>query len=195
MIPARIHLVGARAGQGTSTVALALASITAELGVATALVTDDLDGFGSLTGCAVPDLAVRLPLTRRLSLWRADQDPTDADLIVEDNRGRSEPADPRSTLLVVRGPDYLSLRTAVRQPCRACGVIVVAEPWRALSAADAASVLGLPIVAEVAHQPEVARAADAGLLLDRIAPMSAFRSLRRLATSGIHPAVVDAASA
>lgn len=195
MIPARIHLVGARSGQGTSTVALALASITAELGLATAVVTDDLDTYGSLTGSVIPDFAVCVPLTRRLALWRSDRSPTDADLVVEDNRTSAEPTDPASTLLVVRGPDYQSLRNAVRQPRRACGVIVVTEPWRALSSADAASVLGLPIVAEVPHQPEVARAADAGLLLDRIARMTAFRSLRQLATTGIHRAVVEAASA
>lgn len=193
--PRRIHVVGARPGHGTTTVAVALAAHTAELGIRTALVSDEPAAIAALAGTAHIDSAVRIPLTRRLALWRADVEPDDADVVIEDVARPETPPDPRQTLIVVRGPDYLALRTAVDRPLRACGVVILSEPWRALSPADAASVLGLPVLAEVPHHAEVARAADAGLLLDRIDRLAAFSDIGRLARRGIHPAVVEAASA
>jgi hypothetical protein len=82
--------------------------------------------------------------------------------------------------LVVRGPCYLSLRAAVEYRWEPDGVILLAEPGRALSAADVADVLGAPVVAQVPVEPAVARVIDAGLLLARLHRLSAFRSLAQL---------------
>jgi hypothetical protein len=82
------------------------------------------------------------------------------------------------SFLVVR-PCYLALRRAVRSGVRADGVVVLAEPGRALDRRDVASVLGLPVVGALEVDPVVARAVDAGLLLGR-SPRSATRAVRRL---------------
>lgn len=70
------------------------------------------------------------------------------------------------SLLVLR-PCYLALRRAVRVGIRPHGIVLVAEPGRALSAHDVASVLGAPVVAQVPVDPAVSRAVDAGLLVPR----------------------------
>jgi hypothetical protein len=84
---------------------------------------------------------------------------------------------PRS-LLVTR-PCYLALRRAVLLDVRPTGVVLVAEPGRALGAPDVAAVLGAPVVAEVPVDPGVARAVDAGMLASRLPPLLA-RSIRGL---------------
>ncbi len=48
--------------------------------------------------------------------------------------------------LVVRGPCYLSLRAAVEHRWQPDGVILLAEPGRALSSSDVANVLDAPVV-------------------------------------------------
>src|SRR5207248_6148583 len=45
--------------------------------------------------------------------------------------------------------------------------VLVAEPGRALSAADTSAVLGVPVVATVPVRPSIARLIDAGLLAGR----------------------------
>jgi hypothetical protein len=82
--------------------------------------------------------------------------------------------------LVVRGPCYLSLRAAVEHRWEPDGIVLLAEPGRALSAADVADVLGAPVVAQVPVDAAVARVIDAGLLLSRLHRLSAFRSLAQL---------------
>jgi hypothetical protein len=82
------------------------------------------------------------------------------------------------SLLVVR-PCYLALRRAVSCGMRPTAVVVVREPGRALTAADVESVVGAPVVAEVAVDAAVARAADAGLLASRL-PGALGRPLGRL---------------
>ena len=59
-------------------------------------------------------------------------------------------------------------------------MILVSEPGRALGAGDVEDVLGVPVRAEVAVEPSVARAVDAGLLTTRL-PRSLERALRRAA--------------
>ncbi len=83
------------------------------------------------------------------------------------------------SLLVVR-PCYVALRRALAAPLRPSGVILVSEPGRALGAGDVEDVLGVPVRAEVAVEPSVARAVDAGLLSSRL-PRSLERALRRAA--------------
>lgn len=87
----------------------------------------------------------------------------------------SAPVGPRLTvaacaarsLLVVR-PCYLAIRRALQAPLRPSGVVVVDEPDRALGPSDVAAALGVPVRAVVTTDRRVARAVDAGLLLDRI---------------------------
>ncbi len=83
------------------------------------------------------------------------------------------------SLLVLR-PCYLALRRALAAPLRASGVILVGEEGRSLGRRDVEEVLGIPVRAEVAFDPAVARAVDAGLLSRRV-PRGLERSLRRAA--------------
>lgn len=83
------------------------------------------------------------------------------------------------SLLVLR-PCYLALRRALAAPVRPSGVILVTEPGRSLASRDIEDVLGVPVRAEVAWDPAVARSVDAGLLASRI-PRALERSLRRAA--------------
>jgi hypothetical protein len=59
-------------------------------------------------------------------------------------------------------------------------VILVAEGGRSLGRRDVEEVLGVRVRAEVAHDPAVARAVDAGLLTSRV-PRRLERSLRQAA--------------
>lgn len=81
-----------------------------------------------------------------------------------------------SSLLVIR-PCYLALRRAVAIPLRPSAVVLVSEPGRALDRGDIESVLGVPVAAEVAVDPAIARAVDAGLMASRL-PRGLQRSLR-----------------
>lgn len=88
------------------------------------------------------------------------------------------------SLVVVR-PCYLALRRAVMLPRMATGAVVVTEPGRALRSVDVERALGVPVVADVAWDPAVARAIDAGLLASRL-PATLSRTLAR--TSVAEPA-------
>lgn len=188
--PVRIRIVAARRGHGATTVAVAVASYAAGAGRNVTLLVDELDDACAVCGVPTPAFDEPVPVAPGLTLARAGLpigEPTD--FVVEDI-GRLDGDSPAGiTLLVVRGPDYLSLRTALAHPIRAHGVVVIREPWRALGPADVASVLGIPVVAEVPHSDAVARATDAGLLVCRGAAMRPFRHLQRIVTEGLHPAV------
>jgi hypothetical protein len=80
------------------------------------------------------------------------------------------------TLLVIR-PCYLALRIAVAAPVRPTGVVLVHEQGRALTAADVARAIGVPVVADIGYDAAVARAVDAGLLAARV-PTSLRQSLQ-----------------
>ena len=70
--------------------------------------------------------------------------------------------------LVVRN-DYLALRRALVAP-PTTGVVLVLEPDRSLGRRDVVDVIGVPIVAELAVSPAVARSIDAGLLVSARRP-------------------------
>jgi MinD-like ATPase involved in chromosome partitioning or flagellar assembly len=88
-------------------------------------------------------------------------------------------ANATTSLLVLR-PCYLALRRASLAPVRPSGVVLINEPGRALGRKDIESVLGVPVVADVLIDPNVARAVDAGLLAGRL-PRTLARSLRTAA--------------
>jgi hypothetical protein len=71
------------------------------------------------------------------------------------------------SILVTRAC-FLALRRAVAAPLRPSEVVLLTEPGRSLSRADVEGCLGAPVVAEVAVDPAVARAVDAGLLAARL---------------------------
>jgi len=76
-------------------------------------------------------------------------------------------ADADQSILVMR-PCYLAMRRAAELPVRPSGVVVVSEPGRVLGAQDVEAVVGAPVVCELATDPAVARAVDAGLLVSRL---------------------------
>lgn len=82
-----------------------------------------------------------------------------------------------SSLFVTRAC-YLSLRRARRVQVDADGVILLAEPGRALHSKDVAEILGLPIIGVVEVDPHVSTAVDAGSLVRRV-PHTLARGLRR----------------
>ena len=87
--------------------------------------------------------------------------------------------DTSATVLLVTRPCYLALRRAIDTPLRPCGVVLINEPGRALTATDIEAVLGHPIVATVPYDVAISRAVDAGLLASRV-PRILARALRHL---------------
>jgi MinD-like ATPase involved in chromosome partitioning or flagellar assembly len=83
------------------------------------------------------------------------------------------------SILVTR-PCFLALRRAATLPLRPSEVVLVTEPGRSLGRADVERAVGAPVVADVAVDPQVARAVDAGLLLHRL-PRGLARDLARAA--------------
>ena len=59
-------------------------------------------------------------------------------------------------------------------------MVLVTEPGRALGRADVERTVGAPVVAEVAVDPQVARAVDAGMLTSRL-PRGFARDVARAA--------------
>ena len=83
------------------------------------------------------------------------------------------------SVLVTR-PCFLALRRALTMPLRPSEVILLTEPGRSLTRADVEDCVGAPVVAEVAVDPGVARAVDAGLLASRL-PRGLAKELDRAA--------------
>lgn len=83
------------------------------------------------------------------------------------------------SLLVLR-PCYLALRRALAAPIRPSAVVLVDEPGRALTRRDIEEVMGVPVRAEIAYDPSIARAVDAGLLAGRV-PRTLEKALREAA--------------
>jgi MinD-like ATPase involved in chromosome partitioning or flagellar assembly len=73
-----------------------------------------------------------------------------------------------TTSLLVLRPCYLALKASLRAPLRPSGIVLVAEPGRALGAPEVEDVLGVPVRAVVGTDPAVARAVDAGSLGDHL---------------------------
>ena len=95
--------------------------------------------------------------------------------------------DTTATALLVTRPCYLALRRAIDTPLRPCGVVLINEPGRALTATDIEAILGRPIVATVPYDMAISRAVDSGLLTTRI-PRILARALRHLVPTLTAPA-------
>jgi len=83
------------------------------------------------------------------------------------------------SLLVTRG-SYVGLRLAQSPPVHPSGVVYVRDIGCGLEAREVSDVVGAPVWAEVASDPAVMRAVDAGLLSHRL-PRALERALRRAA--------------
>ena len=82
--------------------------------------------------------------------------------------------------LLVTQACYLALSRAASSPLTPSGVIVIAQQGRALAAADIEAATRAPVIAEIAHDMAIARAVDAGLLLNRF-PRGLRRAMRDVA--------------
>jgi hypothetical protein len=110
-----------------------------------------------------------------LAVWLAERPYT---VVVDSATG--DPPNPLGDIgrgLLVTRACYLALRRAVAMPWRPDGVVLVAEPGRALHVPDVERAIGVPVVATISHDPAVARAVDAGLLAARL-PRLLQRELR-----------------
>ena len=71
------------------------------------------------------------------------------------------------TLLILR-PCYLALRRAMFGTVEADGIVLITGGGRVLTSHDVESVLGIPVVAEVPFDPDIARRVDSGLFHSRL---------------------------
>jgi MinD-like ATPase involved in chromosome partitioning or flagellar assembly len=127
------------------------------------------------TGPLAPDRADVLA-----ALLTADSRPVVADCGAEpDGTALAVAAGATRSVLVTRAC-FLSLRRALSAPLRPSEIVLLTEPGRSLNRLDVEDCLGAPVVAEVAVDPLVARAVDAGLLATRL-PRALARELGRAA--------------
>jgi Mrp family chromosome partitioning ATPase len=76
---------------------------------------------------------------------------------------------------------YLAVRNAIRIP-KPTHVVVITEPGRSLSDADIETVLGMPVTANITADIETARIIDAGILTTRL-PRPIARALAPIVTA------------
>ena len=184
-----ITLIGVGGGTGTSTVAAVLALIGRTM-VPTELVTGEHDRTAALLGVAL-DEDPRGEILGGLRLVVAPSGNSEL-TVVDGGALAGTPPMPHGPgerrLGVLRGPCYLALRSVLAAGQHGLdGLILVAEPGRALSARDATDVTGLDVVATVLASPAVARIIDAGLLASRANNRPEFRDLHRWLRSQLDP--------
>jgi len=171
--PFAYEVVGARGGQGTTTVALVLALARCHPRPHRAGATRPGD-VAALAG--VPEGQPARQLAPGLTLMGLGQAAAWPGAVRVADLGRLSdlelPAPPTAAgarrWLVVRGPCYLSLKAAVDAPWHPDAVVVLAEPRHCLGADDVEAVLGAEVSVQVPVDAEVARILDAGLLPARL---------------------------
>lgn len=182
-----IVVTGARGGQGTTTVAAALALHAARDGDAV-LIAPPQQGAAALLGVPAVQRGESVEVTAHLMLVAPPMAVTAATVVVDG--GQHDGLDDRLTndrteaYVVLRGPCYLALATLLADSGpRPDGIILVAEEGRSLTARDVSEVTDLPVVATVEATSRVARTIDAGLLPSRISRLHELRQLDTLATA------------
>lgn len=174
-----ITLVGARGGQGASTVAAALAaSLSAD--TPTALLSHEPLAVAQLLGAMPPLPGEAVEVAPEFMLAGLDG-PRAETTVIDAGRATTAPEMEGERYAVVRGPCYLALATLVSLSLRLDGVVLVAEPGRAMGAEDVTAVLEVPVLATIPVHPAVARTVDAGLLAVKARCLAAFRPLDALA--------------
>jgi hypothetical protein len=182
-----IEFIGIRGGHGTTTVALAAAATLAARGP-TRLATHDHRALCAIAGIAHDGLPIPLGENLELAVDGHGADVIDAGTLEQhpdqhpddDQRAERRQSLPVATRIgVLRGPDYLGIRTLCGHPEAALhGLVLLSETGRALEPRDVEHVSGRPVVAVIEHTPVVARVIDAGLLLHRLARLREFTQLR-----------------
>lgn len=114
------------------------------------------------------------------ALLAADPRPVVADCGAEPRGAALAVAAGATRSILVTRACFLSLRRALVAPLRPSEVVLLTEPGRSLTRLDVEDCIGAPVVAEVAVDPLVARAVDAGLLAARL-PKALARELARAA--------------
>ncbi len=128
-------------------------------------------GTGALDPQRADVLAALLAADGRPIVADCGSDPSGAALTIAAGATRS--------ILVTRAC-FLAMRRALSAPLRPSEIVLLTEPGRSLTRHDVEDCIGAPVVAEVAVDPAVARAVDAGLLAARL-PRSLARELARAA--------------
>lgn len=165
-----IKLITPKGGQGSTTLAAAIALALAERGERAHLCGDPLDITATLGVESIHARAPRERLTIGGPGSHADPVSLDATAMVQDLGAVAyRPTHATLTVLVVRNC-YVALRRAMmlRDDIGATWDVVatVCEPNRALDHRDVADVLGGRCI-DVGHDPAVTRSVDAGLLIAR----------------------------
>jgi MinD-like ATPase involved in chromosome partitioning or flagellar assembly len=128
-------------------------------------------GAGPLAGDRADVLAALLTADARPVVADCGAEPDGVALAIAAGATRS--------VLVTRAC-FLALRRALSAPLRPSEVVLLTEPGRSLTRLDVEDCIGAPVIAEVAVDPAVARAVDAGLLAARL-PRTLARELGRAA--------------
>jgi len=182
-----IEFIGVRGGHGTTTVALAAAAILTVRGP-TLISAHDRPAMCAHVGLAADGLPI--PLADNLELAAVDEpgDVLDAgtlqsylDEIPFEGEAATGAQKAAGCLRigVLRGPDYLGVRTLCdHAEADLDGLVVISESGRALDARDVEHVSGCTVVAVVDHTPVVARTVDAGLFMHRVHRLREFAQLR-----------------
>lgn len=179
-----IVFVGARGGQGTSTVA-ATAALQAAQHAPTSLLCLDPLATAALLGASPVLPGEHAEIAPRLTLAGLDGPHGEVTVIDAGTLATAAAAPAGSrTVLVIRGPAYLALHTAIAHPdLHVDGAVLVAEPGRALSELDVRVVLGVPVLATVPVRADIARTVDAGLLLSEATKRPSLRPVCSLIDS------------
>lgn len=158
-----VTFVGAKGGVGTTTIAAIHAIHLARQGRTVRLTTTVPAGVEDLAAVlGVPAPGPGEPTVVLPGLTLADHPGNDQDNVVDGGTDCS--SDRQGPVYVVVRNEYLSLRRALTVPRTTVGMVLVTEPNRALRRRDVAEALDRPIVADLALEPTLARAVDAGLL-------------------------------
>src|SRR5581483_4743801 len=184
-----IVFVGARGGQGTSTVA-ATAALQAAQHSPTSLLCVDPLSTAALLGAPPVLPGEQAEIAPGLTLTDLDG-PRRAVTVIDAGSLTTTPAPPAGsrTILVIRGPSYLALHTAIGHPdLHPDGAVIVAEPGRALSDLDVTEILAIPVLASVPVRADIARTVDAGLLLTEATSRPSLRPIHAL-VDGLLPDV------
>ncbi len=156
-----VHVVGAKGGVGTSTVA-ALIALEEQLTGATVKLTaanGDQGDLRAIMGLASGYDAEPITLVGTLGPERR--------VVTVIDHGTSTDGrhlEPGPVYLVMRGPCYLGLRRAMALGVRPDGVILLTEPERSLGRRDVEDCLGVKVVAEIEVTAATARYLDAGIV-------------------------------
>jgi hypothetical protein len=187
--------VGARGGHGTTTIA-ALAALAAACEQTTVLLSPDPAATAALVGIPLSVGREHTPISETLTLTADPAAAAHATTVVVDGGTLTQPWEPdldglrmdeRHRYLVLRGPCYVALATALVTPVeRLDGIVLLAEPERALRGTDATDVLGIPVVATLPQSSAIARAIDAGLLAARHTRLRPAAQLRPLVCDPFH---------